>query len=71
MSRSATERIDDIEDAVRRILSAELKLDEADGTDDSGLFFDAILYRHLQVARPACAPVPPGALIADELMLDE
>jgi uncharacterized protein with HEPN domain len=49
VSRSATERIDDIEDAVRRILSAELKLDEADGTDDSGLFLDAILYRLLVI----------------------
>lgn len=61
MSRSTKERIDDIEDAIQRIVSAEIKLDESVDTDESDLFFDAILYRLLVIGEAVKAL--PNALL--------
>ena len=61
MSRSTKERIDDIEDAIQRIVSAEIKLEESVDTDDSDLFFDAMLYRLLVIGEAVKAL--PNALL--------
>ena len=69
MSRSTKERIDDIEDAIQRIVSAEIKLDESVDTDDSDLFFDAILYRLLVIGE-AVKALPNARLLQMPEVLD-